>query len=55
MHDHFVQKGENTPIVTLAYGPDFAVVRSTETVYKEMGFNLNKVISELKKKYLKHQ
>jgi archaea-specific RecJ-like exonuclease len=48
VHDKFVKElGEETPIITLSYGPDFGVIRATETVHKKFGFNLNKIIWKL--------
>ncbi len=48
VHDQVVQKhGEETPILTLAYGPDFGVIRATDAVNEKFGFNLNKIIMEL--------
>ncbi|MDR0900342.1 MAG: DHH family phosphoesterase [Methanobrevibacter sp.] len=35
------------PIITLAYGPDFGVIRATEAVNKIFGFNLNEIIWKL--------
>ncbi|MDR2831113.1 MAG: DHH family phosphoesterase [Methanobrevibacter sp.] len=48
VHDAIVKKyGEEEPILTLAHGPDFGVVRATESVNKKFGFNLNEVIWDL--------
>ncbi len=48
VHDRMVQKhGEETPIITLAYGPDFGVIRATDAVNDIFGFNLNTIIMEL--------
>ena len=48
VHDHMVQQyGEEQPIVTLAYGPDFAVIRATDAVNEIFSFNLNNIISKL--------
>lgn len=48
VHDTMVKKyGEQTPIVTLAYGPDFGVIRATDAVNEMFGFNLNIIISKL--------
>lgn len=48
VHDQMVQKhGEETPIITLAYGPDFGVIRATDAVHETFGFNLNTIIIEL--------
>ncbi len=48
VHDQMVQKhGEEIPIITLAYGPDFGVIRATDAVNEIFGFNLNTIISKL--------
>ncbi len=48
VHDSVVQKnGEETPIITLAYGPDFSVIRATDAVNEMFGFNLNEIVSKL--------
>ncbi|OPY24550.1 MAG: DHH family protein [Methanobacterium sp. PtaU1.Bin097] len=48
VHDQMVQKyGEEVPIITLAYGPDFGVIRATDAVNESFGFNLNTIISKL--------
>ncbi|MDD1764013.1 MAG: DHH family phosphoesterase [Methanobacteriaceae archaeon] len=48
VHDQIVQKhGEETPILTLAYGPDFGVIRATDAVNEKFGFNLNTIILKL--------
>jgi len=48
VHDQLVQKyGEEIPIITLAYGPDFGVIRATDAVNEMFGFNLNTIISKL--------
>lgn len=48
VHDTMVKKyGEETPIITLAYGPDFGVIRATDAVNEMFGFNLNIIISKL--------
>lgn len=48
VHDKIVQQyGEEKPIITLAYGPDFGVIRATDAVNEIFGFNLNKIISKL--------
>ncbi|WP_414468918.1 OB-fold nucleic acid binding domain-containing protein [Methanobacterium sp. ACI-7] len=48
VHDTMVKKyGEETPIVTLAYGPDFGVIRATDAVNEKFGFNLNTIIVKL--------
>ena len=48
VHDQMVQQhGEETPILTLAYGPDFGVIRATDAVNEKFGFNLNTIILKL--------
>ena len=48
VHDKLVQeKGEDKPIMTLANGPDFAVLRATEVIKNEFEFNLNDVITKI--------
>ena len=48
VHDAMVKKyGEDKPIITLAYGPDFGVIRATDAVNEIFGFNLNTIISKL--------
>ncbi|MDL2270687.1 DHH family phosphoesterase [Methanobrevibacter sp. OttesenSCG-928-I08] len=48
VHDKIAKSiGEENPIVTLAYGPDFGVIRATEAVNEKFGFNLNEIIGEL--------
>lgn len=48
VHDQMVQKyGEEHPIITLAYGPDFGVIRATDAVNEIFGFNLNTIILKL--------
>ena len=48
VHDNIVQKyGEETPIITLAYGPDFSVIRATDAVNERFGFNLNEIVWKL--------
>ncbi|WP_423792154.1 S1 RNA-binding domain-containing protein [Methanocaldococcus indicus] len=47
-HDYIVQKyGEDKPILTLSYGPDFAVVRATDAVHEKYNFNLNLIVEQL--------
>jgi len=51
VHDKYVKDlGVETPIITLCYGPDFGVVRATETIHKMFGFNLNEIIWKLQEK-----
>ena len=48
VHDKIVQeKGEDQPIMTLANGPDFAVIRATEVIKNDFEFNLNNVITKI--------
>ncbi|KAF5086846.1 DHH family phosphoesterase [Methanobacterium aggregans] len=48
VHDNLVQRyGEERPIVTLAFGPDFSVIRATDAVNEKFGFNLNNIVSKL--------
>jgi len=47
-HDSIVQKyGEEKPIITIAYGPDFGVVRATDAVSEKFNFNLNHIVTQL--------
>ncbi|AXI25055.1 hypothetical protein CFE53_02340 [Methanofervidicoccus sp. A16] len=47
-HDSIVKKyGEETPIITIAYGPDFLVVRATDAVSERFNFNLNLIVEQL--------
>ncbi|BBL61375.1 hypothetical protein MARBORIA2_03790 [Methanobrevibacter arboriphilus] len=51
VHDKYVKDlGEETPIITLCYGPDFGVVRATEVIHKKFGFNLNEIIWKLQER-----
>ncbi|MGC9516724.1 MAG: OB-fold nucleic acid binding domain-containing protein [Methanomicrobiales archaeon] len=48
VHDTIVQKyGEDKPIVTLSYGPDFSVIRATDAVNEIYSFNLNNIVLKL--------
>jgi archaea-specific RecJ-like exonuclease len=48
VHDNIVQSyGEQRPIITLAFGPDFSVIRATDAVNEMYGFNLNNIVSKL--------
>lgn len=48
VHDKIAKElGEEKPILTLAYGPDFGVIRATEAVNEIFGFNLNEIIQKL--------
>ncbi|WP_324734832.1 DHH family phosphoesterase [Thermococcus sp. SY098] len=50
IHDHFKEKyGEDSPILTLAYGPDFAVIRASDGM-AAYGFDLNGIIKILQEK-----
>ncbi|AIF68889.1 multidrug transporter [Palaeococcus pacificus DY20341] len=50
IHDHFKEKyGEESPILTLAYGPDFAVVRASDGM-AQYNFDLNVIIPALQEK-----
>ncbi|WP_048149209.1 DHH family phosphoesterase [Palaeococcus ferrophilus] len=50
IHDHFKEQyGEDSPILTLAYGPDFAVVRAADGM-EAYGFDLNEIIPKLQEK-----
>ncbi len=47
-HDNVVQQyGEDKPIITLSYGPDFGVVRATDVVSEKFSFNLNLIVTQL--------
>ncbi|EHP88593.1 DHH family phosphoesterase [Methanotorris formicicus] len=47
-HDFKVQEfGEDRAIITLAYGPDFGVVRATDAVHEQYDFNLNLIVEQL--------
>ncbi|MCL2687191.1 MAG: DHH family phosphoesterase [Methanobrevibacter sp.] len=51
VHDNYVKElGEDALVITLSYGPDFGVVRATETIHKTFGFNLNEIIWKLQDK-----
>ena len=48
VHDTMVKKyGEENPIITLSFGPDFGVIRATDAVNEMFGFNLNNIIIKL--------
>ncbi len=48
VHDKMSKEiGTDKPIVTLGHGPDFAVIRATETVNKDYGFDINQIIIDL--------
>jgi len=50
IHDYFKeQHGEDSPILTLAYGPDFAVVRASDGM-QVYNFDLNLIIKVLQEK-----
>ena len=45
IHDKIVTEiGEDKPIITLAHGPDFGVIRATDAVNEMFGFNINDII-----------
>ncbi|MBX7076366.1 MAG: DHH family phosphoesterase [Methanobacteriaceae archaeon] len=45
VHDKIVTEiGEDKPIITLAHGPDFGVIRATDAVNEIFGFNINDII-----------
>lgn len=51
VHDALIKKyGEDNPIVTLAYGPDFGVIRATDKTNKLFDFNVNDLVKILNKK-----
>ncbi len=47
LHDIKVKENSEKRTVTLAYGPDFAILRATEDVSQDMGLNLNIFVEEL--------
>lgn len=50
IHDYFKEKhGEDSPILTLAYGPDFAVIRASDGM-AAYNFDLNEIIKILQEK-----
>lgn len=50
IHDYFKEQyGEDSPILTLAYGPDFAVVRASDGM-QAYNFDLNEIIKILQEK-----
>ena len=50
IHDYFKEQyGEDSPILTLAYGPDFAVVRGSDGM-QAYSFDLNEIIKLLQEK-----
>lgn len=50
IHDYFKEQyGEDSPILTLAYGPDFAVVRASDGM-QAYNFDLNEIIKVLQEK-----
>jgi len=51
VHDTIAKElgGEEIPVITLSFGPDFGVIRATEVVHKKFGFNLNEIIWDLQK------
>ena len=48
VHDKIVKEiGEDKPIITLGHGPDFGVLRATDSVHKIFGFNVNNIVISL--------
>lgn len=48
VHDKIVKElGEDKPIITLGHGPDFGVLRATDTVHQIFGFNVNNIVISL--------
>ncbi|MBQ2962904.1 DHH family phosphoesterase [Methanobrevibacter sp.] len=48
VHDKIVKEiGEDKPIITLGHGPDFGVLRATDSVHKMFGFNVNNIVISL--------
>jgi RecJ-like exonuclease len=48
VHDKIVKElGEDKPIITLGHGPDFGVLRATDTVHQLFGFNVNNIVISL--------
>ena len=48
VHDKIVREiGEDKPIITLGHGPDFGVLRATDSVHKLFGFNVNNIVISL--------
>ena len=48
VHDKLAKEiGEEKPVITLSYGPDFGVIRATEAVNEIFGFNLNEIVWKL--------
>lgn len=48
VHDSIAQEiGEDKPIVTLGNGPDFGVIRATDAVNANYGFDINQIILNL--------
>jgi RecJ-like exonuclease len=48
VHDKIVKEiGEDKPIITLGHGPDFGVLRATDSVHKLSGFNVNNIVITL--------
>ena len=51
VHDKIVKEiGEDKPIITLGHGPDFGVLRATDTVHQIFGFNVNNIVLSLAEK-----
>ena len=48
VHDSLIKEiGEDKPVVTLGHGPDFGVIRATDAVNGNYGFDINQIIDEL--------
>ena len=48
VHDKIVKEiGEDKPIITLGHGPDFGVLRATDSVHQIFGFNVNNIVISL--------
>lgn len=48
VHDKIVKEiGDDKPIITLGHGPDFGVLRATDTVHQLFGFNVNNIVISL--------
>lgn len=47
VHDIKVIENSPSPVVTIGYGPDFAILRAMEEVARNYGLNLNVVIKDL--------
>ncbi|GCC11769.1 hypothetical protein IPdc08_01828 [archaeon] len=47
LHDIKAKENSKRRTVTLAYGPDFVILRATEDVSRDMGLNVNIFVKEL--------